>query len=269
MIRRVTAFAGLLLALPSLASAGLIAGDLIAGQAYAVDASTGVATPLGSSFGFTGVTGLGYDSAAGVLYGLDRDTDQLLIVDPATGSATAVGPLGVDIVAADVAFDSANGLLYMVDYRLAQLFTIDPTTGAAALIGASVGAQGLAYDSVTNTLYASRDTFNDVTSGLYTIDVATGAATFVGGFGQGVNDNDLAFDPTANVLYLSGTFEANSLFTVNRATGAVATVGTLGDGVFGSGLAFVGGSAAVPEPSSLAMGTTAALMGLAVVRRRA
>jgi hypothetical protein len=74
-----------------------------------------------------------------------------------------------------------NGNLYGIDLENSSLNTIDATDGAGTFIG-SVGldlmyAQDIGFDRINNILYG---TLYDTASGLYTINLDTGAATIIG-----------------------------------------------------------------------------------------
>jgi len=121
--------------------------------------------------------------------------------------------------------------LYGIAELSNQTVTIAPWTGAATLLGdlgldASNG--DLAYDSSTDTLYASDMTTADLQqTGLARIDRRTGAATFVGDHGDSINVAGLAYVASADLLY-GADMESNSLVTVDRTSGALTMVGPFG-----------------------------------------
>ena len=84
-------------------------------------------TVLGFTIGAS--PGLAFDPAAGVLYGADIASDQLLTVDPITLEAALVGPIGFGEVRG-LAFDPASGTLYGCDTATDQLIRIDTASGA-------------------------------------------------------------------------------------------------------------------------------------------
>jgi hypothetical protein len=99
------------------------------------------------------------------LFGLDAATDSLVIQSPANaGTLTTVGALGVDL------FDFGTGA--------GQGFDID-------------GASGTAFASLT---------LNIGSNGFYTIDLTTGAATFVGDFGINTVRDIAVFNGTLGVV---------------------------------------------------------------------
>jgi Ca2+-binding RTX toxin-like protein len=184
-------------------------------QLYSIDLTTGVATAIGPT-GFDDVEGLSFD-ANGVLYAVDDITDQLLTCSVTTGACQVVGPLGVTFTDLGMTFDRAGNLwmsteaptpeiFYRINpttgqatavgpqgqdvtglaasgttiYGLAdttnELVTIDPATGAASLVGplGTVTVSDGGIDFKGSTLYGIEDGGD-----LFTIDLATGAATVV------------------------------------------------------------------------------------------
>ncbi len=83
--------------------------------------------------------------------------------------------------------------------------------GACALFSAAIVAQA------APTLWVSTGS-----AGLATVDVATGATSFIGGTGTTLTD--IAFSPTGALYGISFT----SLYSVNSSTGAATLVGSLG-----------------------------------------
>lgn len=112
-------------------------------------------------------------------------------------------------------------------------YRINHHTGVQTLLGQTGAAiQGLAWDSNHNILYGS-DLFN-----LYTLNIATGAATMVGSH---VNTNwmiGLAYDNYSDTLY-GVSLEPDVLFTIDPSTGYATQVGSLGIDInFGQDLAY-------------------------------
>jgi len=106
------------------------------------------------------------------------------------------------------------------------LYKLDPATGARASIGtvtsnASTTA-GLALDISTNTVYLT-STGND---SLFTLNVATGAATLVGAYGDStLVMHGLEYHWVNNTLYGASN---GSLYTIDRTTGVATLVGATG-----------------------------------------
>lgn len=159
-------------------------------------AITGNAVPNGMAYDFT--TETMYVTAANVLYTLDLGT----------GDLTAVGPMNTTTGIWLVIDNDGNG--YVADISDDNFSSIDLSTGTTSVIG-PLGvdisfAQEATIDPEDNTLYMAAYTGGGG-GGIYTVDVATGAATLVGDttplnaeFGMfsvggepalGVNDNQL------------------------------------------------------------------------------
>ena len=140
--------------------------------------------PDGNGLSFNG---LAYDPTTGTMYGCDsRD---LYTVNMSTGASTRVGSFSLSVPSymIGIAFDDI-GNLYGDETVTDSLYQINPSTGAASLIGPLGininGAQDIAYDIDTNTLYLSAHTLlGPITeSALYTCNTSNGAATKIGTF---------------------------------------------------------------------------------------
>ncbi len=172
----------LLVASARFAAADPILGVAFDGGLYNINSSTGSGALVGS----TGVTGLGSlaQNSAGTLYAAGQDG--LRTLNPSTGDASSVVPI--------------TGLLE----------------------GQSI--RGLAF-SATDVLYAINNGGGvgpvGIDDPLYTINTATGAATFVGLTGFG-NVQALDFSPTG-VLYGWDSF-FSGLIIINPLTGAAVDV---------------------------------------------
>jgi len=161
----------------------------------------------------------------------------LYLVNQQTGNMQLIGPIG---------FEGVTALALLNDGRLvatarqgintAVLIEINPNTGQGNLIGilgdnnnqGECGRfPGLAYDRVTNTLYASGFNCNDVGRSLWTINPNNSQATLIGEFGAGGGGLSLAMrsDGTLYLASLSG--DTLSFYTVNRNSGLASLVGDI------------------------------------------
>ena len=130
---------------------------------YTVNPTTGAATLLGDTgLGIAAVSGLDFHNTTGTLYAAvnivgagGTGADHLAIINKTTGAATVVGPFG-----------SCTGV------------TIPSTGGGSCTIE---GMEGIAFDPF-GKLWGSHRVGAAGAPGLYRIDVATGAATFVAPF---------------------------------------------------------------------------------------
>ncbi len=159
--------------------------------------------------------GLGADANLLALYSIDgfndANPDRLFRIDPVFGTGNVVGPTNENWNFLCVDVHPETGVIYAI--RDSALYTLDATTGAATLIknltaptldqltSLAINHQGEAYGTdIGNT-------------GLFKIDLATGAMTHVGDIGQSGNwYNDLAFDSTGRLLaarFQGGVYEVN------------------------------------------------------------
>jgi len=134
-------------------------------------------------------------------------------------AAVAVGIAGQGFAAGLVGVDSSR-----------NLFEIDMTTGAKTLIGvvsANAGTTaGLAYDRVNDIVYVT-SSGND---SLYTLDITTGNATLVGGYGDpGIVMHGLEMG-AGGVMYgaSGGGTTTGNFYTVSTVTGVASLVGDNG-----------------------------------------
>lgn len=215
--------------------------------------------------------------------------------DVSTNTSTNLGNSGIGAFF-DIAQDPTSGNLYGVT-GTGRFASINTTNGSATVLG-NTGAfvNGLTFDSA-GTLFASGN------NALFTLNLGTGGASFVGGTGF-TSSGDLAFDSSGN-LYMSAIGGGSDrLVSLNPATGAGSLIGSIGFPLvyglnyqnstlygftsngqtigintstgLGTLLAFNGirtngadgaGGVTVPEPSVFAL-FAAGLFGLGFVRRR-
>ena len=136
--------------------------------------------------------------------------------------------------------------LFSVDRSSDLLREIDPNTAATlssisiSLAGETVlGANGLAAQPGSNTLYAIVRVGSTGSRQLVTIDPTTGVATLVGDAGPGLAG--LAFDASGSTLWaVSGNngSPAESLFELSLINGASTFICTLGNGSDGEAIGF-------------------------------
>lgn len=183
---------------------------------FTVNPATGEATLVGDTgLGVAAVEGLDFN-ATGTLYasvnivgGAGTGADHLAIINKTTGVATIVGPFG-----------SCTGV------------TIPSTAGGSCTIE---GMAGIAFDAAGN-LWGSHRTVAAGAPGLYRINVATGAATFVAPFLDGSGGSPsggvVSLQFACNGTLYGGTAfpvepatDGGNLITINPATGAFTTIG--------------------------------------------
>lgn len=189
------------------------------------------ATALAILFVFLGFNGTAI--AAPILYSVQSNgDDHLYSIDAATGVATDLGL---------VDFGDAEGLAFVGSTLYAIGGTVDEfwniTTPPGALVGATGDREGidagLDYDPTSGTMYNRND------EDLYTINLATGNATLVGG--DETFTDGLAIDGSGNAFGIDGIF-TDSLYSIDLATGNANLIGGLGLGNISVqfGLTFVG-----------------------------
>ncbi|MBC7815844.1 MAG: DUF4394 domain-containing protein, partial [Planctomycetaceae bacterium] len=239
------------------------------GRLYTIDPTTAVATQVGSDGAFT---------LSGAEFGIDfnpvpdrirvvSDLDQNLRLNPNDGTLTladgalayAIGDANVganpNIVAAAYtnSFVGATATtLYGIDSNLDILVTqAPPNAGTLNTVGALginvTDVAGFDIQPSGNTAFATLTT-NGTTSALYSINLATGAATLVGNIGAAPTlVRGLAIVP-AGTLQLSSTLFAASesgptaTITINRLGGSEGTVTAIlstSDGTATSPLDFI------------------------------
>ena len=210
--------------------------------------------------------------ATGVGTGPGAGLSALYTVDPLNGASSLEWNFpGIHIYAGGLAYDATTDNLYATGVEdsstgTSRLFSINRSTGATTAFGGlsssiNLSSGGLAINPLTGVMYATGG-FNDgvnayQSTGLFTIDKTTGAATLVGFAGGncctgdfGIMLNGLGFrsDGTlfANGWALGGPSYPDSstshLYTVDLATGTATNIGpsgvTLGRSLKYSGLAF-------------------------------
>ncbi len=146
----------------------------------------------------------------------------LATVDPATGTTTKVGgpmaALGSECAPA-LEFDAAGNLFGLGHHG--TFFSVDKVTGQANVIGdaGDLYWMDVAFDTA-GTLWAV-----DECTGLYTINLATGASSFVTNI-SGASDcvMSIAFDAVGQLYGITYDFPA-FLYTIDTASGVATQVG--------------------------------------------
>ena len=225
---------------------------------YRIDLSNGVATDMGM-INFGDAEGLSFDNA-GNLFAIGGSVDEFW--DITTPPGALVGGTGARY-GTDAGLDFFNGRMYNInaDGAGSEFYTINMANGTANLLGASTDfIDGLAIFNGRG--FGSDGVFND---GLYSVNIANGATTFIGGFGLGAISvqTGLSFDPNG-VLYMITS--GGQLYTVDTSNGTATFVadvtinGTAAGGWEGFAID------PIPEPGTMLLlaGGAAAL----VARRR-
>ena len=203
-----------------------------------IDPLTGNATEIGTTPDFSDIEALVFYPPAHALYGIvDDGVDPKLIrIDPINGEATLIGPIdlpGQNLLAAEsLAFNSDDGLLYgavgLGCCHSNKLVTINPATGQATEIAPITGtidggdADGFVF--MNGELFTFDGSSSSTESSLYTIDLQTGVANFIGKVGFS-HLHDLAYYPETQTLFGVAALD-RVLFTVSSSTGQGTAVGT-------------------------------------------
>jgi hypothetical protein len=176
------------------------------GAIYAINPITGVATPVSTlSIGLNGSRfGFDFNPVADRLR-VVSDIDQNLSVDVTTGIATSQTPLNpanpnITAAAYTNSFSGATStVLYTIDSLTSSLYTQNPPANGTETLVGSLGIGDISsvngFDILTsgvagatapvNIAYAALQLDGESASRLYTINLATGAATLVGTIGGG------------------------------------------------------------------------------------
>jgi PEP-CTERM motif len=205
----------------------------------------------------THVTALAFQPGTGVIFGhiSNSPTAQLITIDPVTAAYTVIGDTGHQVP--DMTFRS-DGTLFAWSKtnkptgNIDNVITISTTNGQATLIGNSsfiTSQAGLSF-APNGTLYLKNG------NSLYSVDQVTGVPTKVLDLIGVPLFNALAFDLNGKPYSVNRTGGQSFLETFDMSTGIIMQLGEItnnGQSVNGvSALSF--NFAAVPEPSSLALG---------------
>ncbi len=169
-----------------------------------------------------------FDTWYGVQYG-----GGLYSIDTESGDMTYVGA-SQDM--SGLAFDGTT----LYGASITDLFEVDPATGVCTPIGA-LGTTGALMIGIGCDAGGDLYGFDIGDDTFYSIDKASGAATAVGAMGQNFNyAQDMAFDKTNDICYVSGYTTTGGLFTVDVATGVATLVGNFAGGAEITGFAIPG-----------------------------
>jgi hypothetical protein len=131
-------------------------------------------------------------------------------------------PVPVDYYVTGGAWANDTWYISYIDFETFESYlgSINVTTGSLTTIGsAGVFLFDLAYDATTSTMYALGNTDQDFSNfDLYTINLTTGAGSFVGNVGY--DYTGLACSPAGTLYTYNGW-----IHTINKSNGTTSTVG--------------------------------------------
>lgn len=202
--------------------------------------------PTASSLLPANKAGIGLAGADVPAFGVNLNSiegNTLVSLDAAhPGSTTPIGAIERTLVGGAF-LDGDFGALYALDFDSGELVRVNTADAGVDAVGVAATMNGedwsgLALDPSSGTLYASSTLMSGgLSSTLYTIDPATGAATPVGPIAGGGRIIEIAADVGGQLYGVD--IAADALVAIDKASGAGSPVGALGfDAEFAEGLDF-------------------------------
>ncbi len=155
-----------------------------------------------------------------------------------------------------IAFDT-TGTLYGAT-QSGGIYSIDLSNGTTTLVTTTVQLTAIAFDPITNELWATPRLVVGQKDKIFKVDLMTGDTTNVGRTGFNIQTNDLAFDETG-ALYgvIGGATEIGRLISIDKTTAVGTEIGETGYtnvqslGYRNSNVSYVDGEETVPLTFSL------------------
>jgi M6 family metalloprotease-like protein len=199
------------------------------GKSLLLDKNTGEGTELGGS-NFADVRALTVDPISNILYGIvpGVTSSDIIRVNATEGDAYTLYTLnGLGLMVA-VAFDT-SGILYGAKQN-GEIYTIDLSNGTTILATTSpVQLTAIAFDPITNELWATPRLLVGQKDKIFKIDLSTGDTTNVGRTGFNVQTNDLAFDETGALFgVIGGATDIGKLISIDKISAVGTEVGETG-----------------------------------------
>ncbi len=189
--------------------------------------------PVGSDFypagvpAISGIAPLAPPRSGSIAYGGTDgivDDESLVSLDlTSPGILNVISPFTLDVSSAEFGPD---GMIYAIGGF--ELISIDPTNGAQKIIAPISGlgwVQDMAFDPTTGIMYTA--SYSDGVSALYTLDLNTATATYVGRIADAFYLDALAVDDTGQMYAYICDRDTHylSLLKVDKSTGASTVVG--------------------------------------------
>ena len=198
------------------------------GKTIWLDKNTGIGTELGKS-NFANIRALTVDPMTNIMYGIfpGSTASDLVRVNASEGDAYTLFALpGLGFVVG-LSFDTTGNLYGAL--QNGEIYTINLSTGTTTLITTTVQLTAIAFDPLTNELWATPRVVVGQKDRIFKIDLVTGDTTNIGRTGFNVQTNDLAFDETG-ALYgvIGGATEVGKLISIDRTTAVGTEVGETG-----------------------------------------
>lgn len=151
--------------------------------------------------------------ASASLYAVSWETGDFYTVNSSTAALSMVGNLGFN-QPGEIEYNQADGKMYAISAGTPNLYTVNTASGAATLVGSTglgfMFEGGLAFGG--GKAYAGNAGSNTPDQ-LVTLDLATGAATLLGGLAGSHDLNGLAYRSDGKLVALDDN--TNSLLVID------------------------------------------------------
>jgi 6-phosphogluconolactonase len=171
-----------------LATANVTPGLAGSVSAYAINATTGALTSVGTIATGTDPGSIAVDPSGKFAYVTNSGSNDVSMytIDATTGALGSIGTIAAGTDPVSVAVDPSGKFAYVTNFSSndVSMYTINATTGSLTLLGtiaAGLSPSSIAIHPSGNFAYVTNSGANDVS--MYSIDSATGALTLIGTIG--------------------------------------------------------------------------------------